>query len=357
MATSALSRPTISPGMPRLTRFLSRILAVPLLWKLAGANALVLVTALLGAAQASRRAEAASILVAALALTFIVNLVLVWIALRPLAQLEGAARRVSEGDLAARVPSSVFADRNIARIGRTLNVLLDRLIEDRARLRLLATQVIRAQDVERARLARELHDSTAQTLAAAKLQLRAASRLVGSPDQTDHLEALHALVSSALEETRSLSHLLYPRVLDDLGLVAALEWLARQSSVSGVVVEVESELDGAELSDTTASVLYRVAQEGLRNALTHARARRVRLRAVADAMHATIEIIDDGRGFDVDEAERRRPGMGLFAVRERVALVGGRVELRSTPGHGTRLRATVPRSMAEGMDPRGERTE
>jgi len=323
----------------------ARALEVPLLLKLVGANALVLLSAfvVLTAAHAWR-SRTALLLLGALLVGFVLNLVLVWLALRPLAELEDTARRVwLHGDFAARVPRSSLADRNMARIGRTLNLLLDGLTEDRARMRLLAAQVIRAQDAERARVARELHDSTAQTLAAAKLQLQAATQATADPAITERLATLRELVSDALEETRSLSHLLYPRVLDDLGLVAAVGWLARHADESGALkIEVETDVRRAEIPKTAASVLYRVAQEGLRNAMTHAQATTVTLRVEADEDQATLEVVDDGRGFDVAEAEARRPGMGLFAIRERVQLVDGSVEIYSVPGRGTRLSATVP---------------
>jgi signal transduction histidine kinase len=335
-----------SEASPRLRgRGIGRLLEVPLLWKLVGANALVLIAALVtvNIAHAWHTPTATPILLGALGASFAINLVLVWLALRPLHDLEDTARQVwLHGDFAARVPASRMADRDIARVGRTLTLLLDTLTEDRARMRLLAAQVIRAQDAERARIARELHDSTAQTLAAAKLQVEVARQNSTDPVLKERLETLRQLVSSALEETRTLSHLLYPQVLDDLGLVAAIEWLARQARESSSVdVFVESDVRG-EISRTAASVLYRVAQEALRNALTHAAASAVTLRVEADDDWATMEVVDDGDGFDVSDAENRRPGMGLFAMRERVSLVDGTVDFHSVIGRGTRVSATVP---------------
>ncbi|HYD54378.1 MAG TPA: sensor histidine kinase [Gemmatimonadaceae bacterium] len=345
LARSQPVPPSAGPAARAHTGLAARALEVPLVLKLVGANGLVLIAALaaVGATQAWS-SPATAILLGALLVAFGVNVVLVWLALRPLAGLEDTARRVwLHGDFAARVPRSSLADRNMARIGRTLNLLLDGLTEDRARMRLLAAQVISAQDAERARIARELHDSTAQTLAAAKLQLQAATQATADPALTERLGTLRELVSDALEETRSLSHLLYPRVLDDLGLVAAVEWLARHAREGGALgVEVETDVRRTEIPKTAASVLYRVAQEGLRNAMTHAQATTVTLRVEADEDQATLEVADDGRGFDVTEAEARRPGMGLFAIRERVGLVDGTVEIYSVPGRGTRLSATVP---------------
>jgi signal transduction histidine kinase len=326
------------------------VLEVPLRWKLVGANAIILIAA--GAALWAGRdrpvSQSMPVIAGALLLSFVVNLLLVHIALRPLASLEETARRVRRGDLAARVGRSAVADRDMTRIGQTINLLLDGLTSDRTRMRQLAAKVIRAQDDERARLARELHDSTAQVLAAAMLQLSAATpRAQGDPELAQSLETLRQLVAAALEEVRTMSHAIHPRVLDDLGLVAALEWLARQTRQSAALeVDVEAAFD-AEIAPMSAAALYRVAQEALRNAVTHSGASHVRVWLTGDRSVATLEIVDDGSGFDVEAAEARRPGMGLFSIRERVALVGGSVEIHSVRGRGTRVTATVPLAGAE----------
>lgn len=321
-------------------------LKVPLLGKLAGANILIVLAALVGVTTERRfhlPGSAVSVLGVALGLSLVVNFALVYVALRPLSDLESAAARVSAGDLGARVPPSMLADRDMARVGTTLNTLLDRLTEDRARLRRLAAQVISAQDEERARVARELHDSTAQTLTAVMLQLGAATHESHSPELGETFATMRELVADALEEVRSLSHTMHPRVLDDLGLAAALEWLARQTRTQEPFdVRVVAEDDGSQIPAPVGSVLYRIAQEALRNASRHAAARHVELRVRRDADTATLEVVDDGRGFDVKSAEERRPGMGLFSMRERVALVNGRLVVTSTPGRGTRVSATIP---------------
>jgi len=328
------------------TGAVQQLLRVPLLGKLAGANVLIVLAALIGVAAEQRLhmpGTAVSVLGVALAVSLVVNFVLVYVALRPLSDLEITAERVAAGDLAARVKPSQLADRDMARVGLTLNTLLDRLTTDRARMRRLAAQVISAQDEERARVARELHDSTAQTLTAVMLQLGAAAQASRSPDLDDSLATMRELVADALEEVRSLSHTMHPRVLDDLGLAAALEWLARQTRAQETFdVRVIADADSSRIPTEVGSVLYRVAQEALRNAARHAEAKHVELRVRHDAMSATLEVTDDGRGFDVKRAEERRPGMGLFSMRERVALVNGTLTLTSAPARGTRIVATVP---------------
>jgi signal transduction histidine kinase len=322
------------------------VLRVPLLGKLAGANLLIVLAAFISVVVERRLhlpGSAVSILGVALAVSLSVNLVLVYIALRPLSELEAAAARVSAGDMAARVPPSILADRDITRIGTTLNGLLDRLTEDRARVRRLAAQVISAQDEERARVARELHDSTAQILTAVMLQLGAAARESTSGVLDERIATLRELTAEALEEVRLMAHTMHPRVLDDLGLVAALEWLARQT-VTQDALDVQV-LPGPEMPMVPAplaSVLYRVAQEALRNVGRHAHATHANVSLRSDAAGLTLEVSDDGQGFDVGRAEERRPGMGLFSMRERVALVNGRLDVSSAPGQGTRVSATVP---------------
>ncbi|MEP6992559.1 MAG: hypothetical protein ABJA80_16615, partial [bacterium] len=157
------------PPRGAVSPFVARLLRVPLLAKLAGANLVIVASSLVGVWLEHRvngSANAVSILGVALGASLVVNLLLVYVALRPLSDLESTAMRLGAGDAAARVPASMLADRDMARVGTTLNSLLDLLTEDRARALQLAAQVISAQDEERARVARELHDSTAQILTA-----------------------------------------------------------------------------------------------------------------------------------------------------------------------------------------------
>ena len=330
--------PPATGALPRAAR---RALSIPLLVKLAGANFLIVLAALEREFNASGNVD--SILGMALGASLVVNLVLVYVALRPLKDLEAAAARVSAGELDARVPPSILADRDMVRIGATLNGLLDRVAEDRARVRRLAAQVVNAQDEERARVARELHDSTAQILTAIMLQLGAAARESGSPTLTERIATLRELAAEALEEVRSMSHTMHPRILDDLGLAAALEWLGRQTrEQTSLDVRVYASPLDVQIPAALQSVLYRVAQEALRNAVRHADARVVEIRLWHEPGVALLEVSDDGRGFDVQSAEERRPGMGLFSMRERVALVNGSLVVTSTRGSGTRVVATVP---------------
>ncbi|MEO8881493.1 MAG: sensor histidine kinase [Gemmatimonadaceae bacterium] len=343
--------------LPPTFEWMLPLLRVPLVAKVAGANAIIVLAAIAAAVVMRRGSHATEplsvqlVLIVALALagSFVLNTGLVVLALRPLQHLESAAISVSQGDFDSRVQQSVLADRDVAHVGSAINLLLNGMAEDRARTRTLAATVIGAGDRERAYVARELHDSIAQTLAALVMQLGAAVRDCPLPELSARLETIKALGSDSLEEVRMLSHTMHPRVLDDLGIIAALEHLAHEAGErTGVMIDVNAALAGdlQALSTASASVLYRVAQEGIGNAVRHAHPRVVHVRIAREGVNAMLEIADDGDGFDVSEAGARRPGMGLFTMQERVSLVGGRFSIASERGAGTTVVARVPLSAA-----------
>jgi two-component system sensor histidine kinase UhpB len=231
----------------------------------------------------------------------------------------------------------------IATLHEQYRHLLQRLEANEREFRRLGRAVWRVQEDERRRLARELHDGLGQNLTALKHRL---AQLGGGLDPGQQelrgkLDAAIALCSEALDDTRQLSRLLRPPILDDLGLEPALNWLARSmQEAAGVAVVVEIEplppLD-AELQ----TLLFRISQEGLNNVARHAAAGSVLLRLVERGRILQLQVIDDGRGFDVERAIGAG-GSGLSGMRERLRLFGGQLELRSSPGTGARLRATVP---------------
>ena len=216
---------------------------------------------------------------------------------------------------------------------------------DAARMRALAALTIRAQDDERARVARELHDSTAQSIAALAYQLAAAARDCTDAGMTRRLHEMRELAGDILEEVRSMAHAMHPNVLDDLGLESALEWISRKTeehTALKVDLQAVSNPDAAALPREAAAALYRVAQESIRNIERHSGARHVHITLLQRPDHVALDIEDDGQGFDLQEAAERRPGMGLFAMRERLGLVDGTLEIDTAPGRGTRIHASVP---------------
>jgi signal transduction histidine kinase len=329
---------------PRLSAY---ILRLPLAGKIVGANALIVVTALVLAAATHAVRPPGSrltlIVGAALVLALAVNVILVVLALRPLGDIEVTASRVWRGDLTARVPRSRLADVDLERVGSAFNTILDGLTADRVRVRELAARVIRAGDEERAGIARELHDSTAQSVAAIVMELGVLARTAATPLERERLERLRRIANDVVDEVRLLAHSVHPRVLEDLGLGAAMQLLAREAAErSGIRVELLADGPTTDLDRTVTSVLYRVAQEALNNAIRHADAGSISVTLDRPAGAARLQVLDDGSGFRIEEAEQRRRGMGLFTMRERLALVSGSLDIESAPGRGTRVVATVP---------------
>jgi two-component system sensor histidine kinase UhpB len=215
------------------------------------------------------------------------------------------------------------------------------------RFRSLSRSVWRVQEDERRRLARELHDGIGQTLAALKNQLETARRLDGrSPEQTAASigEALE-IASQALQETRDLSRLLRPAVLDDLGLFPALRWLARTVG-SRFSIDVDLELQGAdERFDLEIETLaFRVIQEALTNVAKHSGATSATVEVERSADRLRIRVSDPGRGFDPQGAlgVEREAGLGLRGMRDRAELFGGSVRVDSEPGRGAQIEILVP---------------
>lgn len=316
-------------------------LRVPLAVKLVGAN--LLVVAVLLAAWLMAGGPLNGVVAVILALVVGLHLALVLVALRPIRDLEAVASRVWRGDYGARVERSNVADQEVLRVGSMFNILLDGLASDRARMRRLASDVIEAGDRERAALARELQESTAQHIAGLLFELSLAARDANDPALAERLRAARDGAEGILEEVRLLSQTVHPAVLDDLGLAAALRKLARDSS-NGNGIDIDVNADGSpdRLPANVESTLYRVAQEAVRNATRHGSPRHVRLSLWRQDNSATIEVHDDGRGFDLAEVDRSGKGRGLESMRERVALVDGWLDIKTAKGSGTTISATVP---------------
>ena len=213
--------------------------------------------------------------------------------------------------------------------------------QSEAKLRALAHEVVRSQEEERAHLSRELHDGVSQTLVSTKLLIESAQQAGSTALLPRALERLNA----SLTEVRGLSHRLRPALLDTLGLPAALEHLGSEfDGVGPTAVGVAVEGEARELPEVVKTVLFRIAQEALTNIAKHAGAGRVELRLQFSGEGAvTLRISDDGQGFDA-EAVHSHPerGLGLRSMRERLASIGGSLQVESRPGHGTQIDAQVP---------------
>lgn len=351
----------IASGEPAGTQphAIGRLGGLPILYKVLIANAaIVALGAVAGtwltiqtvrhAAQDQFLGLATGFVAVGIVASVVVNYVVLRAAFRPLATLEQTALAVRGGDFSARAASTSFMDPQVAHLAETFNTTLDELARDRAELRSLASQVIRAQEDERRRIARELHDDTAQVLFAQLLRLTA---LKASDDLTVQSTAarLEEMTVEALEGVRRLALELRPPALDDLGLPAALGELAqRWAEQLNVPVDYQSRGLRGRLPAEVALVLYRVAQEALTNVAKHAGACHVWLDVDRTVDDVSISIRDDGRGFDrsvTSPSDGRGLGLGIFGMEERVALVGGRFRIWSRPGRGTEIFAFIPLSV------------
>jgi signal transduction histidine kinase len=212
-----------------------------------------------------------------------------------------------------------------------------------SRIEDLAGRLITAQEAERSRIARELHDDTSQQLAALSMGLSSLrSKLPeGAPDIRDELTRLQHRATALAESLRQLSHRLHPSLLQHCGLAEALKSECAEFSRLHNVETIFSADDIPAVGDDVALCLYRVVQEALRNIARHAGAQRVRISMTRTASSLQLTIANDGRGFELDEAHRQK-GLGLISVEERVHLVHGTVIVDSRLREGTAIRAQVP---------------
>jgi two-component system, NarL family, sensor kinase len=204
-------------------------------------------------------------------------------------------------------------------------------------------QVIEAQELERRRLAGDIHDGISQRLITLSYRLDAARRSTGADPAAvaEQLEKARELVELTLQEARAAIGGLRPPVLDDLGLAGGLASLAR----SIPQIDIEVQLADTRLPDHIELALYRIAQECLQNVVKHAGADTAKLTFAVDGAGARLEIVDDGVGFDTFEhplGSDEMGGYGLLSMAERAEIVGGRLNIRSRPGAGTAVTATIP---------------
>ena len=225
------------------------------------------------------------------------------------------------------------------------------LRESAGRLQHLSRRLLEVHEEERRHFSRELHDEFGQLLVAINLHLHAAKGVAGEAAQPELAQSA-ALLRQAVDQVRGLALELRPTILETAGLAPTLQWLAGQHQQgTGLKIEVNGEL--GEVPADVAIACFRIVQQALTNIVQHARAREVWIDLVQGEGSIELEIFDDGRGFDVASTMRTAPGnghLGLLGMRERVEILGGRMQVDSTPGEGTRitLAVPVPRTVTEG---------
>jgi two-component system sensor histidine kinase UhpB len=259
--------------------------------------------------------------------------------LRPLENLIEAMEKVDLSSPRLHLPPSIDGVGETEEVERIELAFLRMMRRLEAERRRAGSAALRAQEEERARVARDLHDEVNQSLTGLLLRLEAA-REAAPPELEAELAETRALANQAMTELLSLARQLRPTALDDLGLAAAIGGQVEQLGRGEIDARLGVEGDFSDLGDDAQLVVYRVAQEALNNAARHSGAAHVevRLRRAEDG-GVVLEVADDGRGFAFDESES---GLGIGGMRERALLVGAELTIESRPGAGTRVTLSVP---------------
>ena len=292
---------------------------------------------------------------------------------RPLEVLNASAERISKGDLSAPIPD--LGDDEIGRLGRSFDTMRvelkkslektqqwNRELEEEVKRRTrqlqesyqeiqrkeadrgeLLHKVINAQEEERKRIARELHDDTSQALAALLMALDDASK--SGKTEPLPMDSMKNMAAKALDGVHQMIFDLRPAVLDDLGLVSALRWYA-ESRLAGTGIKPRLEVSGGEprLPTRVETALFRVIQEAISNVAKHSKADNVIISLEFTKESIRVEVEDDGEGFDLNDVSRPGDarGLGLMGMRERISLLEGKFDIESEPGGGTVISIELP---------------
>jgi two-component system sensor histidine kinase UhpB len=338
-------------------RLLRPLLALPVFYKVLIANSVIIFVGATGgtwlavnlAKQSSPYATPTSLVIFVAfgwLISIALNFVVLQFAFQPLMHLGKVMHRVQAGERTMRAPLT-GTDPQADQLAQTFNMMLE-AIDESSRQR--ASQIINAQEEERKRIARELHDETSQVLTSLLISLAILEESIQTEEARKRISDTRALAHQTLRAIRSLSIDLRPSALDDLGLLPALRWYLKEYQQK-CSIEVEFHSTGLKdrLPTEMETALYRIVQECLTNTARHSHARKalVTLKEEADAVYATI--IDDGDGFDyaallkIPNQERSLGrGLGLTGMQERAVLLNGKLDLHTAPGQGTRVEVQIP---------------
>ncbi len=330
----------IEPVLPRSRSFARRVPRPSMPAQVIAVNALLISAAVLAAAVAAQldlqigdEQRRFYVLVAAILATVLVNALVVRRRFEPLERLIDTMERVDATDPRAR-PSLPAGDSvEVARLNLAFDRMLDRLEDERART---AGAVLRAQEDERARIARDLHDEANQAFTGVVLRLQAIAQ-DAPPELREELRRTREAASQAMDELLRLARELRPAALDDHGLAAALRTkVAEFAAQAGLDADLRIEPGSLEgLTSEQQVVVYRIVQESLSNVAGHADAGQVHVLVTREAAATVVRIVDDGTGFVPEHVAGG--SHGLLGMRERAGLAGGTLHVRSRPGAGTTI--------------------
>ncbi len=288
---------------------------------------------------------------AAAGLTVLLNILLLRRRFNPLESLIDEMEKVDLSQPGANLPPGIDGQAETAEVQRLELAFLRMMRRLEAERRRSSSAALNAQEEERARVARDLHDQVNQSLTGVLLRLEAA-RASAPPELQAELAETGVLAHQAMDELLAVARQLRPTALDDLGLKAAIAGQVKQLGRSGMEIEFTSTDDLGDLDPDTQLVIYRVSQEAIGNAIRHSGGERIDVRLSRSPGEVELSVSDDGSGFTFAESQT---GLGLGGMRERALLAGGELDTESRPGSGTTIRLTVPVRPRSGSVPTGRR--
>lgn len=287
-------------------------------------------------------------------ISLIINYLLLRIAFAPLRQLNNTMAQVSQGELTARVEIEK-AGPEVDQLVNSFNEMLDKLEDYR---KSASSQVLRAMEDERKRIARELHDETSQLLTTLLLHQEMTLDFIKKntkdgvlsmedlPMVENNIKHCQTITLTSLEEIKKLTSELRPTILDDLGLEAAVRWLVKNTEPSGMKIDMQTAGLESRLTEDIEIVAFRIVQEALTNIIRHAQAKTVSIKLTNHKDKLAIHIEDDGKGFIKERVLKpKKPsegGLGLFGMKERAELVSGVIDIDTAPNQGTRIQVLLP---------------
>ena len=271
-------------------------------------------------------------------LSILTNFLIIKGALKPLVNLQKTVEAVHQGDLTARAAKTPLDDPIITRLREALNSMLEEISSNYKRLGKLSSRILSAQEEERKRVARELHDETSQALTLLLIELKMLEKM-DPEDRKKKIADLWTYTSQILDGVRRLTLELRPSDLDELGLIPAIRSYTNEC-IKKFNINIDLQVKGfkGRLPSNIEVALYRVVQEALTNVIKHSKATSVLVSMRREDGLLIVTIKDNGRGFNMDEVlKSKERGLGLFGMRERMSTIGGELEINTTPDQGTEV--------------------
>ncbi len=341
--------------------FIARLKRTPILFRIVIGNAVIIIIgAVLGTLLTHFMTNIAATLwhfvifaSVGIIISLALNYTIVQLSLQPLRELRQIVNRLQAGQAEVGQLALEDTDPDIQQLTRALNSLVSQLESSNQQLRLLSERAITAQEEERKRIARSLHDDTGQSLSTLIINLERLENHLPLENRqlVERLSSIRKMARESLDCLRSIIYDLRPAVLDDLGLLPAIRWYARTNlEAAGIntTLEFPEELPG--LSPALTTTLFRVAQEGVNNIIRHSQARNAAISLISQGDEVYMRLQDDGHGFDPRQVSRDAidtQHWGLIGIQERLELVNGKLSVTSDPQHGTTLLITAPLMKAE----------